>query len=139
MHDLLQRHLSYDDHVLESRWSRLQEWVERRFEQESSIEAVLFLIGIQSRGRGYEPEMEKELKQDTIMEGTYCAFEKLGFYERIGLDENGFWIWERTVDEIPKLELDQQEKLLKLGIVRVFEEVLGTASDASGGSSTSGS
>lgn len=126
MDERIERCLRSDDADLDARWTRILQWIEQRFGQQGGIEAVLFLIGIQSRGIGYEPDMEKEHKQDTIMEGTFCAFEKLGFYERVGLDENGFWIWERSVGEIPKLSVDDQEKLLKLGIVRYFDDVLGS-------------
>lgn len=125
MDDRIERHLQSDDDTLAERWEGVLDWVRTRFGQEGGIEAVLFLIGIQSRGIGYEPDMEKERKQDTIMEGTYCAFEKLGFYERVGMDENGFWIWERSIDSIPKMEIEDQEKLLKLGIVRYFDDVIG--------------
>lgn len=119
----IDRHLAADDDELAVRWERVESWVDKRFGRDTSIEAILFLIGIQSRGHGYEPEMAKEKKQDTIMEGTFCAFEKLGLYERVGLDENGFWIWERCVESIPKLPIEDQEKLLKLGIILYFDEV----------------
>ena len=131
MHPLIEEHLQVDDAVLEERWQHLTAFLQQRFGREAGIEAILFLIGVQSRARGFEPDMKKERKQDTIMEGTYCAFEKLGFYERVGMDEKGFWIWERTIDEIPKLPLENQEKLLKLGIVRYFEDVLGDESQLS--------
>lgn len=124
MPDLIDEHLQADDAELEARWQRLEAWIRRRFGRDVSIEAILFLIGIQSKGAGYEPELEKEAKQDAVMEGTYCAFETLGLYERIGLDENGTWIWERSVASIPKLAIEQQEKLLKIGIVRYFDDVL---------------
>ncbi len=117
--------LKSDDHELAERWQMVLDWVAARFGKQPDIEAILFLIGLQSRGIGYDPDMPKERKQDTIMEGTFCSFEKLGFYERVGLDEDGFWIWERSVD-IPKLSIEDQEKLLKIGIVRFFEDVLGS-------------
>jgi hypothetical protein len=120
----LEQHLAADDRELATQWNRVEAWISQRFGRDTSIEAILFLIGVQSRGCGYEPEMAKEKKQDAIMEGTHCAFEKLGLYERIGLDEDGFWIWERSVSQIPSLPIDDQEKLLKLGIVRYFEDVL---------------
>ncbi len=130
MDDPIQRCLRSDDDELNAEWQRVLSWIEHRFGRQAGIEAVLFLIGLQSRGIGYEPEMEKERKQDTIMEGTFCAFEKLGFYERIGVDEHGFWIWERSVESIPKLSIEDQEKILKLGIVRYFDDVIGSASQA---------
>ena len=124
MNPIVERHLSVADAEVEERWRRAQEWLRARFEREPGIEAMLFLIGIQSRGRGFEPELEKDQKQDTIMEGTFCAFARLGFYERVGLEENGFWIWERVVDEIPKLSIEDQEKLLKLGILSYFDDAI---------------
>lgn len=122
--DPIEGHLATDDEALAARWLEVERRVGDRFGRDTSIEAILFLIGVQSRGRGYEPDMDKEAKQDTIMEGTYCAFEKLGLYERIGVDENGFWLWERSVESIPKLPIEEQEKLLKLGIVLYFDDEL---------------
>ncbi len=118
----IERYLATDDRELAARWNRIEHFVSERFGRDTSIEAILFLIGVQSRGRGYEPDMDKETKQDTIMEGTYCAFEKLGLYERIGVDENGFWLWERSIESIPKLPIEEQEKLLKLGIILYFDD-----------------
>lgn len=125
--DPIDRLLQTDDAALDARWQRLQAWLQERFGRETGIEATLFLIGIQSRGRGYEPKLQKEVKQDLIMEGTYCAFEKLGLYERIGIDEEGRWIWERVVPHIPKLSIEEQEKLLRLGILAYFDEATGTS------------
>lgn len=123
--DPIASNLAIDDDVLDARWSSVERFVAERFGKEASIEAILFLIGVQSRGRGYEPEMAKETKQDTIMEGTFCAFEKLGIYERVGVDEQGFWLWERSIESIPSLPIEKQEKLLKLGIISYFDEELG--------------
>lgn len=124
---VIERHLAMDDAELSDKWYQVEKWVAGRFGRNVTIEAVLFLIGIQSRGRGYEPDLAKSDKQDTIMEGTYCAFEALGLYERVGLDEKGFWIWERRDDGNAVLDVDQQEKLLKVGIIRYFEEVFASS------------
>ena len=117
--------LQTDSDALAARWQRLQGQLGPRFgEDELKLEAILFLIGIQSTGRGYEPELEKETKQDLIMEGTYCAFETLDLYERIGADEEGRWIWERTPTPLPKLDVEDQEKLLRLAVLRYFDTAL---------------
>ena len=125
----IQQLLQSADAELQGRWEDLQRWIQARFDREASIEAALFLIGIQSRGRGYEPALEREIKQSIIMEGTCCAFELLGLYERVGLDEDGAWIWKCTVEDMPQLTIEQQEKLLKLGMVRFFEQELAALSD----------
>lgn len=124
MSDLIQSHLETDDAELEARWERLQAWLRDRFGRDTGIEAILFLVGIQTRGRGFEPKLHRDRKQDVIMEGTYAVFERLGIYERVGMESDGAWIYERTIPSIPKMELEEQEKLLKLGILAYFEPIL---------------
>lgn len=119
----IQAYLATDDAEVVERWAALERWLHARFGRDASIESVLFLIGIQSRGRGYEPELDKDLKQSLIMEGTYCVFEGLGFYARAGMDADGFWIWERTV-RLPDLSVEAQEKLLQIAILRYFDDLL---------------
>lgn len=107
---------------LDSRWSDLTRWIEVKFEREPTIESILFLIGIQSEGHGYQPKLAKEEKQDLIMEGTYVAFETLGLYQRIGADAKGRWLWEPRI-AMPALELDDQETLLRLAILTYFDDI----------------
>ncbi len=123
MENPTQAHLQAEDAELETRWQALAAWIEKRFSHDTSVEAILFLIGIQSRARGYEPELDKDRKQDLIMEGTYCAFETLGMYERVGLETDGLWIWERSY-RLPDLSVEEQEKLLRIAILRYFDETL---------------
>lgn len=106
---------------LEARWARLLSWVRHRFDREAGLEAILFLIGIQARGLGYEPGLDKDTKQGLIMEGTYCAFEAIGLYERMGMEADGAWIWART-QTLPSLSLQDQEQLLKRAVVTYFEQ-----------------
>src|SRR5690625_901002 len=54
-------------------WQQLIEWLEREYDREITLEAILFLVGIQSRGRGFEPELDRDIKENVIMEGTYCV------------------------------------------------------------------
>ena len=119
----LQPYLDADDAALEARWQEMERWVQARFGREPTIEAILFLIGIQARGRGFEPELAKDAKQNLIMEGTFFAFETLGIYERVGMEDDGFWIWERIIEHPPDLSVEQQEKLLKTAIIRYFDEL----------------
>lgn len=119
--------LAMDDAALDREWQQLEVWIETRFKRTATIEAILFLMGIQSRGHGYEPRLEKEVKQALIMEGTYCAFEQVGIYEKVGADAYGHWIWERVGPPVPKLPIDQQEKLLRIAILRYFKDYLAEA------------
>lgn len=128
MKNPLLAHLDADESELEEEWHRLQAWLQSRFGKEPGIEGVLFLIGIQSCGRGFEPNLGKEAKQALIMEGTYCVFETLGIYARVGMEEDGNWIWERLIDQPPGLSVDDQEKLLRTAILRYFDDFLKASS-----------
>lgn len=120
MDDHLKRLLATPDAAVTAQWAQLEQWFGERFGRDTSIEAMLFMIGVQSQGQGFEPDLDKERKQALIMEGTYCAFETLGFYQRAGMDTDGLWLWERLVP-VPSLPLEQQEKLLQVAILRYFD------------------
>ena len=113
--------LEIDNEILERRWQELLAWIENKFGRQAGIESILFLVGIQSRGRGYEPKLSKKVKQDLIMEGTYCVFETLGLYKRVGINEKGLVVWEKGDISYPTLTLPEQEKLLKGAILTYFD------------------
>jgi hypothetical protein len=123
MDDDLFNILTVDDDDLRRDWERVLGRLEERFDPDLTIEAVLFLIGIQSRGRGFQPDLKRESKQDLIMEGTYCVFEKLGIYERAVTDEGGTSLWNQKIS-LPRLPIDDQEKLLRIGIIQFFDDEL---------------
>lgn len=92
--------------------------IERIFgQQDMSPEGVLFLMGIQESGMGYQPKLQKEHKQDLIMLGTTHAWYACGLYIK---DEEGL----RPAQSFPDLALEAQEKLLKIAIIKYFESEL---------------
>jgi len=123
MNQIIAQYLGTDSATLEERWQRITGLLQTRFDRDMTIEALLFLIGIQSHGKGFQPDLKRERKQELIMEGTYCAFETLGIYERAGMDEHGLWLWEQRI-ELTSLSSVDQEKLLRVAIVRFFEAEL---------------
>ena len=110
-----------DDEELARRWAELLAWIRERFDKDAGIESILFLIGIQSRGQGYQPKLSKKAKQDLIMEGSYCVFETLGLYKRVGIDEKGHIIWAKSDTVKQALSLSEQEKLLQVAILTYFD------------------
>jgi len=120
MDPAVSEYLTVDDEDLNRRWGELTNRLTGRFGRHMTIEAILFLIGVQSQGIGYQPDIGRERKKELIMEGTYRVFERLGFYERAGLDERGFHAWERCVP-VPALPVEEQEKLLRVAIIEYFE------------------
>ena len=97
-------------------WERVLSWLSRRFGPVESLEAVLFIVGLQESGRGYEPQLTKEQKQELIMEGTYAALAEVGVCERTS-DEDGHAMWSRRIDT-RRLTSDEQATLLRIGLVR---------------------
>lgn len=105
-------------------WQQLIAWLEREYDREITLEAILFLVGIQSRGRGYEPELDRDIKENVIMEGTYCVMAAIGAYERVGMEANGMWIWERMIDPVGEMDVDDQEIVLKSAVLEYFRAEL---------------
>jgi hypothetical protein len=106
----------------ERRWDDLVKLLKTRFDRDITLEAILFLVGVQVHGRGFEPKIHRDRKQDLIMEGTFAAFESIGFYERVGMESTGAWIWERLVAHPPDLTVEEQEVLLKMAVLEYFAQ-----------------
>lgn len=120
MPDRVQTILGTSDENLDRAWETLQGQLRNRLGAPSvGVEGILFLIGVQARGIGYQPNLRKEKKQDLIMDGTHAALETLGIYGRV-LDAEGGEHWERRI-ALPELSVEEQEKLLRVGILRYFE------------------
>ena len=116
---------------LELRWQGLSAWLQERFGKEPDLDGILFLIGVQETGCGYKPELDKRSKERLVVEGTYCAFETLGFYRRIGMEADGHWIWE-SLEPLPTdLSAREQETVLRLAVISYFHEHMHVDSDES--------
>ncbi len=104
-----------------ARWTDLEQWVRERFGRDPGLESILFLVGIQSRGTGYTPQLDRDEKQDLIIQGSLVVLSALGICERpASRSASG----EVTGIEIPKISVDRQESLLKLGAIRYFEQFM---------------
>ena len=118
MEDPVAGSLSVSDEELERAFEEIRQNLSARFGDAIGIEGMLFLIGVQERGIGFHPKLRKERKQDLIMHGTHCVMETLGIYKRREV-ARGEMTWERSVD-LPELTVEEQEKLLRVAIVRYF-------------------
>lgn len=84
----------------------------------ADLNAVLYLIGIQELGQGAR-SFSKEQKQD-LMHIAICKVLSLaGFYELQGHDVEGWPHW-KLVKKLPRFDLLEQEKLLKIQILEYF-------------------
>ncbi len=88
----------------------------------SDLNAVLFLIGVQELGNGIK-NFSKEQKQDLMHIATCKLLSQVGYYELVGLDEEGWPHWEK-LKPIPKLSLTDQELLIKENAIEYFKSIL---------------
>ena len=89
----------------------------------ADLNAVLFLIGVQELGKGNR-SYSKEEKQDLMHIATCKVLSLAGYYELEGLDEEGWPHW-KLVKNLPKFDLVEQEKLLKMQVIEYFRKEIG--------------
>ena len=82
------------------------------------LQAVLFLIGIQELGH-VRKDFSKEEKQDLMHVATCKLLAGEGYYEFVGRDEDG-WPHYQLIKPIPKHSMEDQEQLLKRGVIDYF-------------------
>jgi hypothetical protein len=85
------------------------------------LQSVLFLIGIQELGQ-VKDDYTKEEKQDLIHIATCRLLSYDGFYEFEGIDTDGWPHW-RLLQVLPKRELKEQERYLKIQVIRYLDEI----------------
>ena len=108
------------DLELDVEWNKLLIYLEGLIgKRPADLNAVLFLIGVQELGKG-NLTFTKEEKQDLMHIATCKVLSTSGFYELEGLDDEGWPHW-KLKKPLPKFDLLEQEKLLKLHILEYFE------------------
>jgi hypothetical protein len=103
------------------KWTALQERIAEDFDNEKpDIKVILFLIGVQELGQG--PRKFSKRQKEELMHIANCKLmSMMGFYEREGLDQDGWPHW-KLIKVIPNYTLLEQEMLLKSLIISYFEE-----------------
>ena len=111
------------DLVLQKKWAHLLSQLTKSIGiRPKNLNNVLYLIGIQELGKGIE-DFSKEEKQDLMHIAICKVLSYSGFYELEGLDEGGWPHWKPT-NKLPRLDLIEQEKLLKFHVLEYFEKEL---------------
>jgi len=109
------------DLALARRWGELLRAIHKSFgKRPKDLNGVLFLIGVQELGKGYQ-NFSKEEKQD-LMHIAICKVLSLaGYYELEGNDRDGWPHW-KLVKKLPRFDLLEQEQLLKMSVLDYFEK-----------------
>ena len=106
----------------EQQWQEVEKMLAERFGKQPDMEAILFLIGMNELGK--MPNMSKwskEQKQD-LMHVAVCHLLSLrGYFEFVGLDEEGWPHYEKLF-AVEVGGTAEQEQLLKECIIQYFAE-----------------
>jgi hypothetical protein len=104
------------------KWNRLVEFVSKEFGdgEQLDLQAILFLIGIQELGKGYQT-FSKEEKMDLLHIAICRLLSNYGYYEFEGRDKDG-WPHYKTNEKLPALKPGEQTILMKEAAILYFEE-----------------
>ncbi len=103
----------------QKKWDQLAIQINKRFNDELDVESMLFVIGMQELGQVVD-KFTKDQKLEVIHVAVCAILEPFGFYEYEGRDKDAWPHW-KVVKELPRLNNDEQEQLLKEGILEYFE------------------
>ena len=102
-------------------WLALLEKLKNVIGKKPTLNAILFLIGVQELGKGLL-NFSKEEKQDLMHIGICRILSESGYYELEGIDEEG-WPHFKLAKPLPNFDLLDQEKLLKMHIKEYFKNL----------------
>jgi hypothetical protein len=112
------------DLELELNWQKILQKIENILgKKPNDLNSVLFLIGVQELGKGAR-RFSKEEKQDLMHIAICKLLSYSGFYTLEGVDKDGWPHW-TLIKTLPKFDLLEQEKLLKMHAIEYFERELG--------------
>ena len=109
------------DLELHVRWAKLMTSIHEVIgKRPKDLNGVLFLIGVQELGKG-PMQFSKEEKQDLMHIAICKVLSYSGYYELEGTDNQGWPHWKIT-KKLPRFDLLDQEKLLKMHVLEYFEK-----------------
>lgn len=99
----------------QKKWGEVLKKINHRFGQDLDVPSILFIIGLQELGKNVE-KLSKDQKVEVIHIAVCVLLEPYGYYKFEGRDKDGWPHWEST-KELPRLSNQEQEQLIKEGIV----------------------
>ena len=104
--------------TLKKAWKEVVSKLENRFGEGLDLQAILFLIGLQELGMGYQ-KLKKDQKVEVIHVAVCALLSQWGYYEFTGHDDDGWPHWKETI-KLPSLNTKQQDELIREAIVEYF-------------------
>lgn len=105
---------------LNEKWEVLTKKLNSRFNDDLDVQAIIFLIGLQELGKGFQ-KYKKDEKLNIMHVAICTLLEPFGFYEFEGKDKDGWPHW-KTLEKLPSLKSGEQLNLMKQAIVDYFEK-----------------
>lgn len=106
------------DYHVEIRFQKLKGLLEEKFGEGMDVQAILFLIGVNELGSGYQ-KYKKDEKTDLIHVAVCTLLEPYGYYEFEGRDSEN-WPHFKLLKELPPLDHAQQQHLIKEAMIEYF-------------------
>ncbi len=107
--------------LVEKRFKALQSKLKVQFNRQPSMDAILFIIGMNAIGKG-NVKYDREEKMNLLHVAHCTIFEISGYYELERTDEDG-WPHFKTLKQYPAMELHEQEFFLKENILKYFDSI----------------
>ncbi len=107
---------------LDLHWLKIQHFVKDKFRTNDlpKQDTILFIIGLQELGI-MTKNLSLEQKLDITTSGTCQVLSLDGYFERAGLDKDGWIIWKQK-KSIDVLDDSQKEFIIKQLIIKYFED-----------------
>ncbi len=100
-------------------WEKVKLFVKQRFNEDLDVQSILYIIGLQELGKNHQP-LKKEQKIDVIHIGICSVLLPLGYYQKNGLDDEG-WPHYTNIKKLPnKVVGELQDVFMKKAIINYF-------------------
>jgi hypothetical protein len=110
-----------DYEKIDAEFKALQSKLKLQFKRQPSMDAILFIIGMNAMGKG-NVTYDRDEKMNLLHVAHCTIFALSGYYEIERVDEDG-WPHFRTLKQYPTMELKEQEYFLKEHILKYFEGI----------------
>ena len=93
------------------KWGDIERYMIERFDKDSDVKAVLFVIGMREYGHKKQ-KFSKEEKQDLMNLAACKVMSLANYFEVSHLDAEGWPVWKQA-KTMPQMTPQQQEEFIK--------------------------
>lgn len=106
------------DYAIDLKFQKLVQYLETDFGPGLDTPTILFIIGVQELGTGYN-KFKKNEKTDLMHVALCTVLEPYGYYKYIGNDPDN-WPHFELIKTLPHLQQKEQQYLIKEAILEYF-------------------